>query len=59
MYFELTDHFIVARDLVRTWAFFSNAENLPLITPPAMGFHIETAMPIEMRNDVVLDYTIY
>jgi ligand-binding SRPBCC domain-containing protein len=58
MYFELTDHFIVAADLRQTWAFFSDAQNLPRITPPAMGFRIETAMPIEMRNDVLLDYTI-
>ena len=58
MCFELTDHFLVASDLDRTWAFFSDAENLPRITPPAMGFRIETPMPIEMRTDVVLDYTI-
>jgi ligand-binding SRPBCC domain-containing protein len=58
MYFELTDHFIVASDLARTWAFFSDAQNLPRITPPGLGFRIETAMPIEMRNDIVLDYTI-
>jgi ligand-binding SRPBCC domain-containing protein len=58
MYFELTDHFIVASELERTWAFFSDAANLPRITPPAMGFRIETPMPVEMRNDLVLDYTI-
>jgi ligand-binding SRPBCC domain-containing protein len=58
MYFELTDHFTVSADLERTWAFFSAADNLPKITPPALGFTIKTPTPVEMREHTLLDYTI-
>ena len=58
MYFELTDHFHVAADLEKTWAFFSAAENLPKITPPRLAFRILTAMPVEMKQGLLLDYTI-
>ena len=57
-YHELTDHFVVAADLARTWAFFTAAENLPLITPPWLGFRIVTPEPITIANDTLLDYTI-
>jgi ligand-binding SRPBCC domain-containing protein len=58
MYFELSDHFIVAAPLSKTWEFFSSAANLPRITPPWMKFRIETPSPIQMRADLLLDYTI-
>jgi ligand-binding SRPBCC domain-containing protein len=58
MYYELTDHFIVAASLERTWEFFSSAENLPAITPPSLGFKIMTPAPITIANDALLDYTI-
>ncbi len=38
--------------------FFSRPENLALITPPALGFHILTPSPIDMRKDTVIDYTV-
>jgi ligand-binding SRPBCC domain-containing protein len=58
MYYELTDHFQVSADLQRTWSFFSVAENLPVITPPKLGFKIKTPLPITMGEGVLLDYTI-
>jgi uncharacterized protein len=58
MYFQLTDHFLVAADLQQTWSFFSAAENLPKITPPPLAFRIQSPMPIQIRGDALLDYTI-
>jgi ligand-binding SRPBCC domain-containing protein len=58
MYYELTDHFVVAASPERTWDFFSSAENLPAITPPSLGFKILTPAPITIANDALLDYTI-
>jgi ligand-binding SRPBCC domain-containing protein len=57
-YYELTDHFHVGADAEKTWAFFSSAENLATITPPWLNFTVQTKLPIEMRQDTLLDYTI-
>ena len=58
MYYELTDHFVVAADPAATWDFFSRAENLPAITPPWLNFEVRTTGLVEMRQDTSLDYTI-
>lgn len=58
MLYELTDHFVVAAGLERTWAFFSSAENLPRITPPWLRFTIRTPGRIEIGPETLLDYTI-
>jgi ligand-binding SRPBCC domain-containing protein len=58
MYYELTDRFEVPATIEQTWAFFSNAENLPQITPPWLKFSVSTSGPVEIKLDSILDYTI-
>lgn len=58
MYYELTDHFIVSADVEKTWAFFSTADNLPLITPPWLRFTLRSPKAIAIGRDSLLDYTI-
>ena len=38
--------------------FFSNAANLELLTPPAMGLKILTEMPLVMKPGVLIDYRL-
>jgi ligand-binding SRPBCC domain-containing protein len=38
--------------------FFASAENLQLLTPPAMAFQIETPRPIEMATNATIDYRL-
>lgn len=40
------------------WDFFSNPRNLPLITPPELGFQITSPVPEKMYAGVVLSYTV-
>jgi ligand-binding SRPBCC domain-containing protein len=48
----------VSLDLHDVFAFFARPENLPLITPPWLGFRILTPGPITMRRGLVIDYTV-
>ena len=56
-YYELTDRFEVAAGAEACWAFFSDAANLPLITPPWLKFKVVTAEPA-VGPEALLDYTI-
>ena len=56
-------HVLVARTridapLAEVFEFFAAAENLAVITPPAMGFAIVTPTPIAMADGAVIDYRL-
>ena len=44
--------------LERVFDFFSRAENLGLLTPPWLSFHILTPLPIRMCEGALIDYRI-
>jgi ligand-binding SRPBCC domain-containing protein len=48
----------VAKPLDRVFPFFSQPENLALITPPDLGFRLLTPQPVNMEKGRVIDYTI-
>jgi ligand-binding SRPBCC domain-containing protein len=48
----------IPRPVDETFAFFARPQNLPLITPPGLGFRIVTPEPIVMARGLVLDYTV-
>ena len=48
----------VPKPLAEVFPFFSAAENLELITPPELGFSIDSATPVEMKPGALIDYTI-
>ncbi len=40
------------------FAFFADAANLEALTPAFLAFHIESALPIEMRPGAIIDYRL-
>ncbi|MGF1548115.1 MAG: hypothetical protein ACFCUG_12395 [Thiotrichales bacterium] len=48
----------VERPLARVFPFFERPENLALITPPRLGFHLLTPSPVVMEQGRIIDYTI-
>lgn len=49
---------IIKRPIGEVFDFFSNAENLNLITPPDFNFKILTPLPIQMAAGTRIDYSI-
>lgn len=49
---------IVPASLAATFVFFTDAANLPRITPPWLQFSIVTPMPVEMRTGLEIEYRI-
>lgn len=48
----------IPRPLDEVFAFFSDARNLELITPPALGLRVVNPGGIEMRPGALIDYTL-
>ena len=46
------------RPLDEVFAFFSDASNLEVITPPWLSFSVVTPAPIEMRPGTLIDYRL-
>jgi ligand-binding SRPBCC domain-containing protein len=49
---------LVSRPLAEVADFFSRAENLALLTPPAMRFQLLTPLPLEMRDGTLIEYSL-
>jgi hypothetical protein len=48
----------VPRPRAEVFAFFADAANLEALTPPFLAFHIESALPIDMRPGAIIDYRL-
>lgn len=48
----------IARPAGEVFAFFSDATNLDLLTPPWLHFQVRTPLPIAMRVGTRIEYTI-
>ncbi|MEW6145853.1 MAG: SRPBCC family protein [Thermodesulfobacteriota bacterium] len=44
--------------LMEAWEFFSNPRNLPLITPPGLGFRMKSEAPERIYPGLMLTYTV-
>jgi ligand-binding SRPBCC domain-containing protein len=49
----------VPRPLNEVFAFFAEAANLELITPPWLGFNLVSAEPIVMRPGALIEYRLH
>ena len=48
----------VPAPVAETFAFFSDAANLEIITPPWLQFRILSPLPLEVREGASLEYTL-
>lgn len=55
---ELRYELWLPRPIEEVFAFFSDAGNLEILTPPWLKFHILTLRPVEMRVGALIDYRL-
>jgi ligand-binding SRPBCC domain-containing protein len=48
----------IKADIQTCWDFFSSPDNLKVITPPYMGFEVETEVPAKMYEGLMIAYTV-
>jgi hypothetical protein len=56
--YELKRNTTIPASLDEVFSFFSKAENLNAITPPWLYFKILTPLPIKMKKNALIDYSI-
>ena len=56
-HFHITET-IIDKPLQEVFEFFSNAQNLNLLTPPQLQFVILTPFPIAMKKGTLIDYKL-
>ncbi len=49
---------LLRKPIEEVFDFFSNAENLEILTPPTLHFHIKSPLPIHMEKGTHIEYTI-
>jgi len=57
--YELSSELALPRPRDEVFAFFSNAGNLEVLTPPWLHFQILTAEPIDLRAGTLIDYRLH
>ncbi len=48
----------IAMDIDEAWEFFSNPNNLSLITPPSLNLKITSKLPDKMYTGMIITYTV-
>lgn len=56
--FQLHDQLLLPLSRDEVFAFFADASNLEALTPPWLGFRIETPTPITMAPGALIDYRL-
>jgi ligand-binding SRPBCC domain-containing protein len=56
--FLFSDKLWLPRPIDEIFAFFGEARNLEILTPPWLKFEVVTPAPIEMRPGTLIDYRI-
>ncbi|MFC1579512.1 CDP-paratose 2-epimerase [Thermodesulfobacteriota bacterium] len=49
---------VLPYNIHRVFSFFSDAGNLEKITPPELCFSVITPMPLQMKENIVIDYKL-